>query len=97
MFGDVDQKSFKKVWMEAIIFFFLQLFEILMEHCDVMDLELMVVVAQKIWFRRNGVVYEGEFTPPQQLFCEANTSLDDYRRVTTTDLATKSAIHKTSL
>jgi hypothetical protein len=68
-----------------------------MKHCDVMDLELMVVMAQKIWFGRNGVVYGGEFTPPQQLFHEANTLLDDYRRVITTDLATRSAIHKTSL
>jgi hypothetical protein len=68
-----------------------------MERCDVTDLELMVVVAQKIWFHRNGVVYGGEFTPPQQLLREANPSLDDYKRVTTTDLATRSAIHKTSL
>jgi hypothetical protein len=29
-----------------------------------MDPKLMVVVAQKIWFGRNGVVHGGEFTPP---------------------------------
>lgn len=60
------------------------------------ELELIVVVARKIWFHRNGVVNRGEFTPPQQLFCEANMSIDDFRRVTTADLATRSAIHTAS-
>jgi len=68
MYGDVDQKSLKNVRMKGIIYIYIyiyfQLFEILMECCDVMDPKLMVVVAQKIWFGRNGVVHGGEFTPP---------------------------------
>jgi hypothetical protein len=75
---------------------FFHLFETLMERCDVSDLELMVVVAWKI-FRRNRVVHGGEFIPPQQLLREANMLIDDFRRVTTTDLATRSAIHTASL
>jgi hypothetical protein len=50
--------------MNGVHNFFFHLFETLMECCDVTDLELMVVVARKIWFQRNGVVDGGEFTLP---------------------------------
>jgi hypothetical protein len=64
-----------------------------MERCDMTGLELIVVVAQKIWFCRNGVVHGGVFTHPQQLVREANMSLNDFRRATATDLAAISPIH----
>jgi len=57
------------------------MFETLTKRCDVSDLKLTVVVAWKIWFRQNEVVHGGEFTPPQQLFREANMSIDDFKRV----------------
>jgi hypothetical protein len=41
----------------------------------------MVVVARKIWFRHNSVVHGGVFTCPNQVFREANDSLDEFRRI----------------
>jgi hypothetical protein len=64
-----------------------------MECCDLMDLELVVVVAQKIWFRRNGVVHDDVFIHPQQVFREASLSLDEFQRTTVNDLAANSSIH----
>jgi hypothetical protein len=60
------------------------------------DLKLMVIVARKIWFPRNGVVYGGAFIHPQQVFREASMSLDDFQRATATDLATSSPTHPDS-
>jgi hypothetical protein len=70
---------------------FINLFEFCMEQCDVMDLELMVVVAWKIWFHRNRVVHEEAFIHPRQVFQEASLSLDNFRRATVFDLAANSS------
>jgi len=75
---------------------FINIFEELMGRCDVLDLELVAVMAQKIWFRRNGVVHGGNFTHPQQVFREASTSIEDFRRGARTDLTTRSPIHAVS-
>jgi hypothetical protein len=40
---------------------FINLFEVFMVRFDVMELELMVVVARKIWFLRNGVMHGEHF------------------------------------
>lgn len=40
---------------------FIHLFEVFMERFDIMELELMVVVARKIWFLRNGVMHGEHF------------------------------------
>jgi len=49
------------------------------------DLELVVVVARKIWFRRNEVMHRGDFLRPNQLFVDASNSLNDFRRVNTNE------------
>jgi hypothetical protein len=65
-----------------------------MERCDGVDLEVMVVVAKKICFRRNGGLHGGEFTHPQQVFQEARTSLHDFRKATSIDVTARSPIRE---
>lgn len=60
---------------------FFAIFEELMGRCDLQDLELVLVMARIIWFRRNGVVHGGEFTHPQQVFREASASIEEFQRV----------------
>lgn len=43
-------------------------------------LELLVVVARKIWFRRN-TVHGGDFSHPNRVFRESVESLDEFRRL----------------
>lgn len=52
------------------------------ESCDIEEIELLVVVVRKIWFKRNIVAYIwGDFTHPNQVFQEVVNSLDEFRRV----------------
>jgi hypothetical protein len=67
-----------------------------MDHCDLMELELMVVVARKIWFCKNGIVHGDVFIHLQQVFREASLSLHEFRRTTINDLATSRSIHTES-
>jgi hypothetical protein len=67
--------------------------EKLMGRCDVLDLELVAIMERKIWFLPNGVVHGGEFTHPQQVFREANTSIEDFRRIARIGLIVRSRIH----
>ncbi len=50
-------------------------------RCDLVELELMVVVARKIRFRRNSVVHGGVFTHLIHLFRETSDSLDEFKRI----------------
>jgi hypothetical protein len=38
-------------------------------------------VGRKQWFRRNDLVHWGEFSQPNQVFREANASIDEFKRV----------------
>jgi hypothetical protein len=89
------QRRFKKVQMGVPLLFIF--FKALVERCDVVDLELMVVVAWKMWLRRNGVVHGGEFTHPQQVFREVSISVGDFRGASTTYMATRGPIHEDPL
>jgi hypothetical protein len=66
MYGAVVPKNSKKVRMGLILsLIYLRHF---IKRFDIMELELMVVVARKIWFRRNGVVHGEAFLHHQQVF-----------------------------
>lgn len=43
------------------------------------DLEIMVVVARNLWFRRNSLIHGGEFGHPTQLVRTAMDSLQEYK------------------
>jgi hypothetical protein len=60
---------------------FLQIVESLMKQCKVEDIELAVMVAHKLWFRRKKVVHVGELLHPNKLLTEACNSLNEFRRV----------------
>jgi hypothetical protein len=66
--------------------------EYLMERCDLFKIELIVVVAQKIWFHIYGVVYGEAFIHPQQVFREASLFLYEFWRTAAKDLAATSSI-----
>jgi hypothetical protein len=42
-------------------------------------LELLVVVARGIWFRRNKLVFEGAFSHPNDIFSTALNFIRDYK------------------
>jgi hypothetical protein len=44
------------------------------------DLELLAVLARRIWLRRNSLVFEGIFAHPNIVYKEGATSLCDFRR-----------------
>lgn len=60
---------------------FPKIVESLMERCEVEDVEWAVMVARKIWFRRNEVVHGGELLHPSKPLTEACNCLNEFRRV----------------
>jgi hypothetical protein len=50
---------------------FFHIFEELLGRCHALDLDLVAVLARKIWFHRNGLVHGAEFIHPQQVLREA--------------------------
>jgi ribonuclease HI len=54
-----------------------------MERGTKEDLELMAVIARRIWLRRNAWVFEGRFDHPNTVYCEASRALQDYKRCNT--------------
>jgi hypothetical protein len=59
---------------------FTQWFEEMMGRCSLEELELLIEVARWMWFRRNSVVHEGEFTHSNQVFKEALIKIEDFKR-----------------
>lgn len=59
---------------------FTRWFEEMMGRCSLEELELLAVVAQRIWLRINATVHEGVFTHPNQIIRKALTLVDDFRR-----------------
>jgi hypothetical protein len=47
---------------------------------DVEDIELMAVMARKIWFWTNAVVHGGDFTHPNQVHHEACNFIDEFQK-----------------
>jgi hypothetical protein len=45
------------------------------------DIEWVVMVARKIWFRKIEVVHGGDFLHPNQLLIEASNFINEFRRV----------------
>lgn len=52
------------------------------------EFELFVVIAKRIWFRRNSVIYGGEFINPNQLARGATKSYEDYKKFTAQERGT---------
>jgi hypothetical protein len=50
---------------------FREIFQTLMERCTKDELAISVLVAKKIWARRNRVIHGGDFQHPNHLVCEA--------------------------
>ena len=60
---------------------FAQVLTTMIGRFDMEEIELMAVMAQKIWFRRNAMVRGGDFIHPDQVFRSTSSSLDDFRWV----------------
>jgi hypothetical protein len=61
---------------------YLSIFEHLSNRLGVEDLELVAVIAQKLWLRRNTVVYGGAFLNPICLIKCATEELEDFHLAT---------------
>jgi hypothetical protein len=58
----------------------LSLFGQLIGRLDRAEVELFVMVAQRVWFRRNSYVFEGMLPPPIGSMKDAVETLEDYRK-----------------
>jgi hypothetical protein len=45
------------------------------------EMELVAVVAQRIWFRRNRYISEGTMTPPNCLLKGAKETVEEYHHI----------------
>jgi hypothetical protein len=72
-------KTAKKAmeWGEVSLMFLSQF----LEWCDTKEVELFAVTARRIWLRRNSTIHGEKFIHPSQLLREAQTSLEEFRRV----------------
>jgi hypothetical protein len=57
---------------------FLNLIEVLLERYDREEIELGVMLTQKIWPRWNSIVYGGPFTHLAQIVKEAKATMEDF-------------------
>ncbi|XP_062170938.1 uncharacterized protein LOC133876698 [Alnus glutinosa] len=57
---------------------FLQLFEHFLHRFSPNNLELLEMVARRIWLQRNSLVFEGKFLHPNTLYAEAISACDDF-------------------
>lgn len=57
---------------------FLLLFEHFLSRFDLTKLELLMVVARRIWLRRNALVFKGKFIHPNTLYAEAVSACEAY-------------------
>lgn len=64
----------------------MQIFEYCMERFSKEELDLMAVLARRIWLRRIALVFEGLFTHPNSVYTEAATSLEEFKQCTTKEL-----------
>jgi hypothetical protein len=59
--------------------FFKEVFEDGIQRYNKEVLELLVVLAHRIWFRRNKLVFEGAFTHPDDIFSAAVSFIREYK------------------
>jgi hypothetical protein len=59
---------------------FLTIFEHLTQRLERDELELLATIAQKVWHRRNRVVFGGVIMPPRRLSNHAKETLEDFRK-----------------
>ena len=55
----------------------------LVERLQVDELQMLVFVAQQIWFRRNDVVFNGEFRPPKNIVQATRLQIEQYDQAST--------------
>ncbi|XP_062174623.1 uncharacterized protein LOC133879852 [Alnus glutinosa] len=65
----------------------LSLMGALFQRLDREEMELVVMVAQRVWYRRNKFVFEGLLTPPTCSIKCAKESLDEYRSTNSMNVA----------
>jgi hypothetical protein len=59
---------------------FVHLLEYSLQRFSKDQVELLAVVARKVWLRRNSLVFEGVFRHPKEVLEEAFLSLEDFRK-----------------
>jgi hypothetical protein len=59
---------------------FAQIFSELVSKCEKEEVELFVVLARRLWLRRNDVVHGGILTHPNQIVRDAEAALEEFRR-----------------
>jgi hypothetical protein len=57
---------------------FLSIFTRLMERLTYEEMRLVAFIVRQIWFKRNDVVFKGEFKPPGNLIQATRTQLEQY-------------------
>lgn len=85
MWGGGPKKTSKKALIDEGLTFS-HVVTTMIDRCDMEEIELMAVMARKIWFRRNALVHGEDFTYPNQVFCNSSSSLDDFKRVNTKEM-----------
>lgn len=50
------------------------------------QVELLVVMARRIWLRRNSLVFEGVFRHPNEVYAEVAEALEEFKRCNSQDL-----------
>ena len=63
--------------MDSIV---LHVVEEIVARCELAKIELMAMIARKVWFQRNNIVHGGNFSHPNQVFYKDTIALDEFRR-----------------
>lgn len=63
------------------------LLEFLMHRLDMDNLSLMATLARRIWLRRNHLVFEGMYTPPNVVYEDVVLACEDFHRSTLPEIA----------
>jgi hypothetical protein len=58
---------------------FAEVMEYLFDRCSGEEVEVHAEIARRIWFRRNLVVHDGEFSHPNNVIRVSATFINDYR------------------
>ena len=64
---------------------FFNIFADIIERSDGPEVEVFAVTARRIWLRRNGVLHGESLTHPNQLLCEVDVAIEDFKRATLTE------------
>jgi hypothetical protein len=58
----------------------IQFMEFCLDRLRMDDLNLMAIIARRIWLRRNKLIFESSFSHPQIIYSEAVAQLEEYQR-----------------